>query len=222
MIMGNGEYVRTGVRTSQNRMRGYAVVELMVTIVIVAVLAATLGIFFVKLLRIQEREREEAYIRERLCDICAAYADFVSVGSSFHTSTNPSNALTDVKYRMETGGVSLETGIVTKVANLTMMITNRAVGLDIFSEGPEGLSRKLHRLMSGDASLVPKLLGDIVSCTITPLNHTTEVATNGYETTDAALGRLTVAAKYEVKNDNGETVTNTAIAERVVRLWNRD
>ena len=78
MIMVVGEHVRTGVRTSQNRKRGYTVVELMVTIVIVAVLAATLGMFFVKLLRIQEREREEAYIRERLADICAAYADFVS------------------------------------------------------------------------------------------------------------------------------------------------
>lgn len=224
MIMVVGEHVRTGVRTSQNRKRGYTVVELMVTIVIVAVLAATLGMFFVKLLRIQEREREEAYIRERLADICAAYADFVSVGSSFHTSTNSVNALTAVKYRMETGGVSLETGLVTKVAYLTTMmnLTNRTVDLDIYSQDPEGLTRKFSRGMSGDAPLIP-LLGDMVSCTITPLNHTkTEVGTNGYETTDAALGWLQVSAKYEVKNDDGEKETKTATAGRVVRLWNRE
>ena len=224
MIMGNGEYVRTGVRTSRNRTRGYTVVELMVTIVIVAVLAATLGMFFVKLLRIQEREREEAYIRERLCDICAAYADFVSVGSSFHTSTNFANTLTAVKYRMETGGVSLETGLVTKVAYLTTMmnLTNRTVDLDIYLHEPEGLSKKFSRGMNGNAPLIP-LLGDMVSCTITPLNHPkTEVATNGFETTDAALGWLQVAAKYKVKNDDGEMEIKTATAGRVVRLWNRE
>ena len=220
-----GNCRRTGVRTSQNRKRGYTVVELMVTIVIVAVLAAALGMFFVKLLRIQEREREEAYIRERLSDICATYADFVSVGSSFHTSTNSVNALTAVKYRMETGGVSLETGRVTKVAYLTTMmnLTNRTVDMDIYSQGSEGLTRKFSRAMGGDASLIP-LLGDMVSCTITPLNHHTkpEVGTNGYETTYAALGWLQVSAEYEVKNDDGEMETKTATAGRVVRLWNRE
>ena len=219
-----GNCRRTGVRSFQDGRWGYTVVELMVTIVIVAVLAATLGMFFVKLLRIQEREREEAYIRERLADICAAYADFVSVGSSFHTSTNSVNALTAVKYRMETGGVSLETGRVTKVAYLTTMmnLTNRTVDLDIYSQGPEGLNRKFSRGMNGNAPLIP-LLGDMVSCMITPLNYTkTEIATNGYETTDAALGWLQVSAKYEVKNDDGEKETKTATAGRVVRLWNRE
>lgn len=224
MIMGIEDHVRTGVRTSQNRMRGYTVVELMVTIVIVSVLAATVGMFFVKLLTIQEREREEAYIRERLSDICGAYADFVSVGASFHVNTNSANTLTAVKYRQETGGVSLETGLVTKATCLTTMMnpTNRTLDLDIYSESIEGLNRRFSRRMNGDASLIP-LLGDMVSCTITPLNHTkTEVGTNGYETTDAALGWLQVAAKYRVENGNGEMETKTATAGRVVRLWNRE
>ena len=133
MIMGVGDYVRTGVRTSQNRMGGYTVVELMVTIVIVSVLAATVGMFFVKLLTIQEREREEAYIRERLSDICGVYADFISIGSSFSTATNLSDQATVVKYRQETGGVSLETGLVSRVAYLTSLMntTNKTIDLNI-------------------------------------------------------------------------------------------
>ena len=98
--------------------QGFTVVELMVTIVIVAFLSATVGTFVCKLLTIQERDREEAYIREKLTDICGAYADFLSIGSSISSTTGVSNQETVVKYRSETGGVSLETGIVTRVAYL--------------------------------------------------------------------------------------------------------
>lgn len=217
MIMMSGKKVCAGVRTLPCQRRGFTVVELMITIVIVSVLAATVGMFFVKLLKIQERDREDAYIRERLVDICASYADFVSVGSSFYISTNSLNALAEVKYRMETGGVSLETGLVTKVSYLTTMIniTNKTVALDIYSQNPEGLDRKFSTRMNGNASLIP-LLGDMVSCTITPLNYSKSESTNGYETTDAALAWLQVKAKY------GENKTKTATAGRIVRLWNSE
>jgi prepilin-type N-terminal cleavage/methylation domain-containing protein len=214
---------------------GYTIVELMVTIVIVAVLAATVGMFFVKLLTIQEREREEAYIREKLSDICAAYADDVSVGTSFYIDTNFLNQATAVKYNQETGGVSLETGRVSNVAYLTTQMHafrkgNSTLGinnvggvieLDVYSLSPEGLNKKISRTANGNAPLIP-LFGNVINCTITPLNYTkTEVGTNGYETTDTALGLLKVTALYEVENDNGERVKKTASAERVVRLWNR-
>ena len=227
MTVGIGDYVRTGVRTSQNGMRGYTVVELMVTIVIVSVLAATVGMFFVKLLTIQEREREEAYIREKLSDICGAYADFISIGSSFSTATNLFDQATVVKYRQETGGVSLETGLVSRVAYLTslMNITNKTIDLNIQystdEKEPERRYSTLSRIMRGDASLIP-LIGDMVSLKITPLNSNTtyqDVDFPVLQTTDVALGNLEVTACYKVKNDEG---FKTVKVERVVRLWNRE
>ena len=152
---------------------GYTIVELMVTIVIVSVLAATLGVFFVKLLNIQEREREEAYVREKLADICGEYADKLSIGSSIiNTSTNA----TIVKYRQETGGVSLETGLVTRVAYLSSFLnsTNDTVDMGIFSFENQDLIRKIARRASGDAYLLP-LTADMVSCTLTPLRTASSI-----------------------------------------------
>ena len=135
--------VSIGVRYAKN---GYTIIELMVTIVIVSVLAATLGVAFVKLLNIQEREREEAYVREKLADICGEYADKLSIGSSIiSTSTNA----TIVKYRQETGGVSLETGLVTRVAYLSLQLspTNDTVDMGIFSFENQDLIQKTYSLV---------------------------------------------------------------------------
>lgn len=230
----------------QNRSCGYTIVELMVTIVIVSVLAATVGSFFVKLLTIQERERDEAYIREKISDICGAYADMLSIGSAIIASDNPSNQVTIVKYRQETGGVSLETGCVTRVAYLTSMMTNTVMNFDVLSLVPEEedldkkFLTKLTRRASGNAALIP-LPGDMVSCTLTPLGTTGLPAHDpmnemddylsrrmaqkedyGFEMTDAALGRLEVKARYKIKDDEGEFVSKTVTVERVVRLWNRE
>lgn len=204
------------------RASGYTVIELMVTIVVVTVLAASVGAFLVKLLTLQEREREEAYVREKLSDICGAYADFISIGSSFIVDTSPSNLQTVVKYRLETGGVSLETGVVTRVAYLTstMNATNRTMNVDVYGLEPEGVSRKLARTMNGNAALIP-LVGDMVSCTLTPLNANVW-EDDGVQTSDAVLAYLQVSARFETENPDGETVTKTATAGRVVRLWNRE
>lgn len=203
--------------------RGYTIVELMSTIVIVAVLAATVGALFVKLLTIQEREREDAYIRERLADICGAYADAMSIGSSFGTRTNLLGRAAEVKvnYRQETGGVSLETSVVTRVSNLvsTMNTTNKTVELKAYGFEQRELVEKLSRIARGDATLIP-LVGDVVDCTITPLNYTRTEDDSGFATTDAALGYLKVTARYKVKNEDGELEEKTVEAGRVVRLWN--
>jgi len=211
----------------QNVREGYTIVEVMATIVIVAVLAATVGTFFVKLLRIQERDREEAYIREKLADVCGAYADALSVASSFGTHENPLTGGTEVRvdYRLETGGVSLETGQVTRVAHLTseVNLTNRTVDLKVFGFEQRELVEKLSRIARGDALLLP-LAGDMVRCTIMPLNAVgdTRVDDTGFATADAALGYLQVVARYSVKNDDGELVEKTVEVGRVVRLWNRE
>ena len=228
--------------------RGYAIVELMVTLAIVVFLAVALGIFFVKLLNIREREREEAYVREKLSDICASYADMLSVGASIVSSDDSSNLVAVVKYRQETGGVSLETGVVSRVAYLTSMMnsTNSVMDFDIMSleQGENDLNKKfqtrLTRRASGDAALLP-LLGGMVSCTLRPLGvggSPTDVAMNemddylvrrkmqkaehGFKMTDAALGSLEVSARYAVKGDDGETVAKTVTVGRLVRLWNME
>jgi len=244
---------------------GYTVVELMVTIVIVSVLAATVGMFFVKLLNIQEKDREEAYIREKLSDICGAYADMLSIGSSFSTFSNLTKQATLVKYRQETGGVSLETGVVSRVAYLTSLVdmtidtlrhtTDYNMGLTVFGLDPESdandldhkISSKLARSVNGNAALIP-LLGDMVSCTITPLGikknsslgiQEKSISVDGMSEqeqylsnklvsgavvrkTNAVLGWLEVKARYKTTDKAGNSVWTNTTAGRVVRLWNNE
>lgn len=204
------------------RRLGYTIVELMVTIVIVTILTATVGVFLVKLLSFQEYEREEAFVRERLADICGAYADALSIGSAISISTNQKLI---VKYRSETGGVSLETGTVTHVAYLLSSLNpeNNTVSLNAYGID-KGISR-LSRVASGDAALLP-MAGDIVNCTITPLVLSGQPKTmadadfENFQTTDAALAYLEVTAQYRIRNDKGEIETRMPRAGRVVRLWN--
>lgn len=201
---------------------GYTVVELMVTMVIVSVLTITVGALFARLLTIQEKDREEAYMREKLCDICGAYADMLSVGTSVCTATNLANSFVSVEYRREAGGVSLETGIVSRVAYVTSQVnaTNRTMDVDVYSLEQGVRNLKIARRERGDAHLLP-LVGDIVSCTIKPLNHTTTEVKDGCQVCDATLGYLQVSARYKSKNDRGEIEEKDVKAGRVVRLWNR-
>lgn len=219
---------------------GFTVVELMVTIVVVMVLSASVGVFFAKLLQFQENEREEAYVREKLTDICGAYADAMSVGAGIVTYTNLLDKTQGiiVKYRQETGGVSLETGIVTRVVYLASSLnpTNKVVNLDVFGISSGNLDLKLSRHAQGDAALLP-LVGDMMSCTITPLgtmsslpncesvgeydaeNCSKMVPNSVFQNVDVGLGWLEVKARYKAKNDD---VPKTVTAGRVVRLWNKE
>lgn len=210
-----------GARPSRWRL-GYTIVELMVTLVIVTVLAATVGMFFARLLSLQEREREEAYIREKLADVCGAVADDLSIGSSFSMRTNLVQRNIIVSYRQETGGVSLETGRVSRVAYLTLAqnVTNRTMVLNAYTREPEGLKQVLASRLNGDAPLIP-LVGDLVGCTLTPLNAAF-AEEDGVQTSDAALAYLQISARYAVRNDDGEIEEKTATVGRVVRLWNRE
>ncbi|MGN0844998.1 MAG: prepilin-type N-terminal cleavage/methylation domain-containing protein [Kiritimatiellia bacterium] len=197
--------------------RGVTVVELMATLVIVSVLAATVGVLIARLFGIQEREREEAYIREKLADACGVIADFVSVGSSLAWS----NRLAVVQYRQETGGVSLETSLVSRVAYLTFGTNSmtHALDLNVFGSESGQIVRKLSRTMRGDAHLLP-LAGEIIRVQITPLSATPLAAENAEP--DAALANLEVAARYEIEDESGQPAVRTAKVERVVRLWNHE
>lgn len=208
--------------------RGYTVSELMVSVLVVIVLMTASGSFFAKLLSIQERDREEGYVREALAELCAVYADFMSVGSAFSLS----NQNFVVKYRQETGGVSLETGRVMRAAYLKASnVTNNLLErkmldlrvLDGF------LEQRYSRGIMGAAALIP-FKGDIdIVSSITPLGTTTpvlkdETDTNlvGFVAADSALGYLRMTAEYKTEDARGSIVTNVISAGRVVRLWNRE
>lgn len=192
---------------SSNSKWGYTVVELMVTVVIVAVLAATIGIFVAKLLTLHENEREDAYIREKLADICGAYADLVSIGSS--SSTNLRNVI--VAYRPETGGVSLETGVVSHVTSLVSSLNTGNWTENLSAYGGTNVLRSFR--MNGDADLIP-LMGDVVSFEVSPLD--------ALNLESASLVNLRVRARYRVKNENGDYEIKTTEVERIVRLWNHE
>lgn len=188
--------------------RGYTIVELMITVLLVTVLAATVGTFIVKLLTLQETDREDAYIREKLVDICGAFADVLSVGSS----VNPTGQGMIVKYQQETGGVSLETGVVSHVTVLTQLlnVVNKTLDLNVYGLELGSNVLKLARKLDGTASLIPlKEIPDIVNCDVQSLNGE-----------NAALVRLQVSAQYENKNVRGEFEMMTTRVERIVRLWN--
>ena len=216
----------------KNGLYGYTIVELLVIVLIVAFLATTLGMFFVNLLTIQENEREDAYIREKLVDICGMYADYASVGESFQTNSQ----ITLVKYREETGGVSLETGRVSRVTRLMTSNGNAdainankpnfEIGSIEWNEDKLTFISKISRFLRGDAELIP-LVGNKVICSITPLNfNVTRPVGDDYfgnlQTTDAALAYLQVVSEYKVKNDEGKYESKTVKVGRIVRLWNRE
>lgn len=203
---------------------GYTVIELMVTILIVTILVSTLGVSFVKLLTIQEKDREQAFIRERLTEICSSYADCLSIGTS--VSNTPSGGFV-ATYRNETGGVSLETGRVDH-ASLLVSSPNEHVtdegkryftlDLGIYAYEMGIKTPKFLRDLRGDNMplISPKDLkmkdGIVsLSCAILPLN--------AVRMEDAALGYLTVTGWYNMEETGA--LTNVAVG-RIVRLWNHE
>ena len=206
----------------RDRIRGYTVVELMVTILIVTVLATSVGVFFVSLLTIQENEREDGYVREKLADICAAYADMLSVASSFETNTD---RRVIAQYPREAGGVSIETGgtfttgNVVRVACLTSSVIRvgnayNFIRMNVCAMDMDGCFREKYTpRLDGDAELLP-LPGNIKNCKLM------WIKTNGVDC--ASLGCLEIEAEYEVKNRLRKKELKTATARRVVRLWNGD
>lgn len=233
--------------TSREARLGFTVIELMTTLAIVAVLATTAGVLFAKLLAIRERDREEGYVRERLAEVCGSYADLLSIGSSIIvTSTNA----VIVKYRQEAGGVSFETGVVTRVAYLTasLNVTNRTADLGVYTLNPgeddldRVISRSVDRRADGNAMFIPQT-GDVAYCTLTPLVTSTDAAVRimnekekgrerylcakmvpgaVFDETGSALGLLEVRARYRIEDKDGRLVDRFVTAERVVRLWNRE
>jgi len=197
---------------------GMTLVELMVTVLIGAILATTLGVFFVKLLTIQEQEREEGYVREKLVDICAAYADYLSIASSVSNNAAAGDMAFSALYRQETGGVSLETGRVSRVTHFfsSLDAQDSTLGVSIGHYVTNDFQSGFSRTLRGDALLM-NLTNDLVAvggAMVTPLNATL--------IENASLVYLKVSARCECKNEKGEKKYKYVTAGRIVRLWNKE
>ena len=68
--------------------KGLTVVELCVTVLIVAILSVWLGGSIVRMLKLRESNREEGYMREKLALICAEAADYLSMANAITSVSN--------------------------------------------------------------------------------------------------------------------------------------
>ena len=213
---------------------GYTIVEMMVTIVIVSVLSATVGSFVVKLLTLQEQEREAAYIRERLVDICGIYADYLSIGSSITNDTSSTVANFAVDYRQETGGVSFETGRVSRVVRLesservysalNQLQRNLFLNAEILTSTGGLLSSEFAREFRGDDTPLVSTKELKIKKNKVDLNYRLIPLVSPADEfqVSPAIWRLEVKADYFVEKDNGVLVHTNAVVSRLVRLWNKE
>ena len=200
--------------------RAFTIIELCVTMLIVAFLCVAMGGSIIRLLRLRESDREEGYMREKLTLICGEVADHLSMAQSIAIGVDQHGLILKGGFRMETEGVSFETGKVVKVRGLYLSGTNGTFNLAMDTADAryesitdtEGLYRKKQTL-DADGMLM-EVLAKIVEFRIDP--------PMAYGVTNfLPLHVLTVSAT----NNYYDIVGNTTAVRRVTskrgfRLWN--
>ena len=185
---------------------GFTLVELLITMLITTIVAAVFGLGVVRLLRLEESNRQEGYIRERLTMITSTYADYLSMGSKLWPVNFPNNVKGySTEFRTETGGVSFETGKVTRVVGMTSSVSNGLFNIGINTAG-EMFNGFLEKHISGAAELLP-VLSLITDVSIYP--------------EDGAVRMLSITASntvYNVKSNQYEP--RQIVSRRLFRLWN--
>ena len=191
---------------------GFTVVELCVTVLIVAILSVWLGGSIVRMLKLRESNREEGYMREKLALICAEAADYLSMANAITSVSNQYGIVLKGGFRMEMEGVSYETGKVVKVNGLYLSGTNGTfnIALDTADSRYNGCVRQT---LDADGMLM-NVLAKIVEFRIDP------PIVNGV-TNHFPLHVLTVSAT----NGYYDIIGNTNAVRRVTsrrgfRLWN--
>lgn len=200
--------------------RAFTIVELCVTMLIVAILCVVVGGSIVRLLRLRESNREEGYMREKLAFICGEAADYLSMANSVVAVSNRHGLVMKSGFRMEAEGVSYETGKVVKVCGLYLSGTNGMFNLVMDTAdsryesvgGAQGLYRKKQTL-DADGMLMD-VVARIVEFRIDP--PMVYGVTNFFP-----LHVLTVSAT----NDYYDIVGNSNAVRRVTskrgfRMWN--
>jgi hypothetical protein len=192
--------------------RGFTVVELCVTILIVAILCVLLGGAFVRLLRLHESNREEGYMREKLTFICGEVADHLSMAKSIIAVSNQYGIILKGGFRMEMEGVSYETGKVVKVNGLYLSGTNGTFNVKI-DTADDRYNGSIRQTLDADGMLM-NVLAKIVEFRIDP--PIVYGVTNYFP-----LHVLTVSATNSYYDIIGNTnAVRRVISKRGVRLWN--
>ncbi len=177
---------------------GVTLVELLVVVVITSIVAVGLSFAVSTSLSFSQKYREEAYVRERLCDVLERVSDYLSLANE----ASVSNGVWTARYRMETGGMSFETGRVCRVSGTVYSVTNMNMDVKITTGDPrwDGVIEKVFAA-DGVLSLVAAVV--------------TEVDLSG----SGAFRTLSVSADFRVKTPEG-VETNSITVSRPVRLWN--
>lgn len=179
---------------------GVTLVELLVVVVITSIVAVGLSFAISASLRFNQQYREEAYVRERLCDVLERVSDYLSMANAAPVSNGVWSG--SAQYRMETGGVSFETGRVCRVTGTAYAVNNMNMDVEIDTGDPQW-NGVLRKVFAADGVLSP------VEAFVTEINL--------YGTT--AFRTLEVIAKIPVKTTDG-VKTNSITVSRPVRLWN--
>ena len=177
---------------------GVTLVELLVVVVITSIVAVGLSFAISESLRFNQQYREESYVRERLCDVLERVSDYLSMAKA----ASGTNGVWSAQYRMETGGVSFETGRVCRVTGTAYAVTNMNMDVEIDTGDPQW-NGVLRKVFAADGVLSP------VAASVTEINL--------YGTT--AFRTLEVKAEFPVKTAGG-IQTNSITVSRPVRLWN--
>ena len=203
--------------------KGFTVIELMITILIVVILTVSFGGALSGLLCLHEKDREEGYMREKLAYICGEFADYFSLADKVGRFMDENGkAVYAAGFRMEADGVSYETGKVVKVSNIYVSATN-----GIFNVAMRNADARYRRAgdsddvfykrqeMSSDGMLY-EVMSKITVFSIDPLPIDGMWHTNQYY-------MLTVAATNGYFDIRGATnAIRTVVSRRAFRLWNAE
>lgn len=187
---------------------GFTIGEMLITMLITTIVATLFALGISRLLKVEESNRQEGYIRERLTMITSSYADYLSMGSSLALAEGPNHTkVYQTYFPMETGGVSFETGKVVRVVGMATSVSNGLFNVCMNTAGRDSPD-VLEKHVSGAAELVP-VLAMITDVMITS------------STNAPAVGMVSIVASntvYNVKRNRYEP--KLIVSKRLFRLWN--
>lgn len=187
---------------------GFTIVELMVCIVLVVILATSIGPSAVKLLHVVESSREEGFIREKLVTLAGFYADWLSLAQSY-VVTNMSGGVKVISadYPDETEGVSFETNNLIKVTACHSAVSNGMWNI-WFDTHDQRYPNHIRQIAFDGDALLEHVSARIVDVSLKP------VPNQVYST----LSILATNYLWDAKADAYSV--RTVKTERIVRLWN--
>lgn len=194
---------------------------MMICIVLVVILAVSIGPSAVKLLRVHESSRQEGFIREKLSMLASRYADWLSLSESVVATAENGVDVIHAYYPDEMEGVSFETNNICKVTACHSVVSNEIVqsgqGARVVRRWHVWFDTKDSRFPDGKRdltfdcdALLEHAEAGILDVYVTPLN----VPIVNY----CQLSILATNRFWNAKHDSYSI--KTVSTERLVRLWN--